>query len=431
MLKVEWRPWLLVGAFSAVLFLITAGTYNALGVVLPNMVKEEGWSWTEAGFGFTLLGAATGASSMLPQYLIRKFGVRLTLLCGTAVMALGFLCLGETHGVVLYFLGAALCGVGYQMMALIPGTHVLAAVFKHRALPFGIYFTSAALGGVAGPFVVFAVMRLAHDHWRVFWLVQTIGALAVGAICAMVVGGQAQLARDSARVDAELAEETAHDGAAKVYRTVVDWTPRDAFRTPQFYILLAAYFGHLLIGVTVASVSVAHLTQRGVSATVAGTMLAIEALMQMAGRTVGGLIGDLIDPRYLLMIALAALIVGSAALSVASDYPMMLLYAVGSGLGFGLTLLAVTVLLLNYYGRRHNLEIFAVTCLIGAVSALGPTIGGTLRDLTGSFVSTFQLFAGVIGLVLVAVLFMRPPRPKASLGDASPELTRRLAPDSV
>ena len=174
--------------------------------------------------------------------------------------------------------------------------------------------------------------------------------------------------------------------------------------------LLAAYFGHLLIGATVASVSVAHLTQRGIAPVVAGTMLSIEALMQMAGRTVGGLIGDRIDPRYLLMVALLALVVGSAALSVANDYPTMLLYAVGSGLGFGLTLLAVTVLLLNYYGRKHNLEIFSITCLIGAVSALGPTIGGGVRDLTGSFASTFQIFAGVIAVILVAVVFMRPPR---------------------
>ena len=36
--RFEWRPWVLVAAFSLVLFLITAGTYNALGVVLPAMV---------------------------------------------------------------------------------------------------------------------------------------------------------------------------------------------------------------------------------------------------------------------------------------------------------------------------------------------------------------------------------------------------------
>ncbi|HZC15493.1 MAG TPA: MFS transporter [Caulobacteraceae bacterium] len=419
MRKIEWRPWILVSVFSALLFLITAATYNALGVVLPAMVREEGWSWTEAGFGFTLLGAATGASSFLPPVLIRRWGVRTTLLCGTAVMASGFFCLGETHRALVYFVGTTLCGIGYQMMALIPGTYVLAVMFKHRALPFGIYFASAAVGGIAGPFMVFAIMALSHGQWRDFWMTQAVAAVAVGIICALAVGGPAALEKASEETDREVAAEAAAEAARPraggVYRTVVDWTTREALRTPQFYILLAAYFGHLLIGVTVASVSVAHLTQRGVSATVAGTMLSIDALMQTAGRTFGGLIGDLIDPRWLLIAGLGALVVGSAALSVASSYPMMLLYAVGSGVGFGLTLLTVTVLLLNYYGRKHNLEIFSITCLIGVVSALGPTIGGALRDLTGSFTSTFQLFAGVITVILVAVVFMRPPRHTASI----------------
>ena len=129
-----------------------------------------------------------------------------------------------------------------------------------------------------------------------------------------------------------------------------------------------------------------------------------------------------------MMAALASLAIGSAALSVARDYPMMLLYAIGSGIGFGLTLLTVTVLLLNYYGRKHNLEIFSITCLIGAVSALGPTIGGSLRDLTGSFTTTFQLFAGVIVLILIAVVFMRPPH-RAPSPEESADLAAHLAQD--
>jgi MFS family permease len=433
--KFAWRPWVLVAAFSLVLFLITAATYNALGVVLPAMVKEQGWSWTEAGFGFTLLGAATGGSSFLPPILIRRFGVRATLLCGTAVMSGGFFCLARTHGVGLYFLGAALCGIGYQMMALIPGTHVLAAMFKHRALPFGVYFSSAAVGGVAGPFVVFGLLHIFHDQWRMFWTVQSVAALVVGLVCAIVVGGEAALVRASRETDLEVAAEVANPATSRVYRTPVDWTTRAALRTPQFYVLLAAYFAHLLIGVTVAADATAHLTQRGVSLVVAGTMLSFEALMQGAGRAAGGLVGDRIDPRYLLMFALASLMAGAAALSVASDYPLMLIYAIGSGLGFGLTLLTVTVLLLNYYGRRHNLEIFSIICLGGAVSALGPTIGGEMRDLTGSFTSTFQMFAAVVALIFIAVAFMRPPRRAASLAAAADaeaaDLAVHFAQDSV
>ena len=410
MKTIEYRPWLALCSFSLLLFLITASTFSALGVVLPSMVAEEGWNWTQAGFGFTLLGACCGASSFLPALLIRRIGVRSTLLIGTAVMAGGFFCLSITHGLGLYFLGAALCGVGYQMMALIPGTHVLAAAFKRRAMAFGVYFTFGSLGGVAGPLLVLALMKASHEHWRTYWSIQMAVSVAVGLLCAFMIGSSRWLAESSARTeDALTAEaEAPHAGRARIYRSRESWTVREAVRTPQFYILLAAYFGHLLVGITVAALSPAHLVQRGVSATVAGSMLSFESLMGIVGRMGAGLIGDRLDPRYLLIFAFVSMTVGALALSVADTYPMMLLYAAGTGLGFGIAALAVTVLLINYFGREHNLEIFSVTCLIGALSALGPAIGGWIRDGVGDFTPAFQLFAAMTGIILVAALFMRP-----------------------
>jgi MFS family permease len=424
-----WRAWSALAAFSVLFFLITASTFSALGVVLPQMVKDEGWSWTEAGLGFTLLGACCGASSYVPAYLIRRAGVRIVLLLGTAVMAAGFLCLSITHGLITYLAGAALCGVGYQMMALIPGTHVLAAAFKRRALAFSVYFTFGSLGGVAGPWFVLGVMDVTHQQWRLFWTAQIIIALVSGALCTALVGSSQWLKAASEKTDAE----TAAAPPSRVYRSAASWTLKDALATPQFYVLLAAYFGHLLCGVTVASLSVAHLTERGVSAATAGSMLSLESLMGIAGRLLGGLIGEHVDTRYVLIAALSAMVVGSVALSVANSDLLMLLYAAGTGVGFGLTALSVTVLLLNYFGRQHNLEIFSATCLIGAVSALGPVLGGMVRDHTGGFGLAFQLYAGVIALVLLAALFMRPPvkraepvRDVASVEDAQ-EMAQRAA----
>ena len=404
----------LLAVLSLVNFLINASTFNSLGVVLPDMVRELHWNWTEAGFGFTVLGAACGGSALLPATLIRRFGVRLTLLAGTAVMVCGFLCLARAQGIAVYFAGTALCGVGYQMMALIPGTHVLAAIFQRRGVPFGLYFTAGALGGVAGPWMVWAVGAQLHQGWRSFWMLQLVASLLVGLLCAALVGGREWLARIAADTDAQVAESLVAPTDQKIHRAPLDWSVRDALRTPQFAILLAAYFGHLLVGVTVASLSVAHLTQRGVAMTVALSMLSLEALVQTAGRAGATVLGDVVDPKHLLIAALAALVIGSAALSVASDTPMMLVYAVGSGLGFGLTGLAVTMLLLNYFGRRNNLEIFSRTALVGALSALGPTLGGQVRDSTGAFGPTFQIYAVVIGVVLVAVVLMRPPAPRAA-----------------
>ena len=63
-----------------------------------------------------------------------------------------------------------------------------------------------------------------------------------------------------------------------------------------------------------------------------------------------------------------------------------------------------------------NLEIFSLTCLVGAVSALGPVIGGLMRDRLGGFAPTFQPFAAVIFIVFIAALFMRPPRKRGAAG---------------
>ncbi|WP_425998384.1 CynX/NimT family MFS transporter [Caulobacter sp. DWR1-3-2b1] len=416
----------LLAGFSLLLFLITASTYGSLGVVLPAMIGELGWSFEKAFLGFSVLGVFTGASSWLPAILIRRIGVRGTLLLGSAVLGAGLLGFAGSESIVRYYVGAALCGIGFQMAALIPGTHVLSALYRKRALPFGIYFTSGSLGGVAGPWMALAIMGGADNDWRTYWLVQAVLACVVGVICAAMVGGSRWLAEAAQEVDVAVEQEArkAPDDA-RVYRTSHEWTVKAALRTPQFYMLVAAYFTHLLTGVTVASVSVSHIGEIGVAAGMAAAaaaavgakMLSLESLMQTLARLGGGFIGDRIDPKWLLVGAQAMLVAGLLALASATTVPLMLLYAVGTGVGFGLTVLAVTVLLLNYYGRRSNLELFSLTCLVGAVSAAGPFIAGAMRDRLGSFSPTFQLFAATIAVVFVAALFMKPPIPPADMID--------------
>jgi MFS family permease len=411
MSTIPWRSWLLLAALSLVLFTITASTFSSLGVVLPAMIKEEGWSFGWAFLGFTFLGAFCGASSKLPAILIRRIGVRGTIVAGSAVMVAGFACLAASPGLVIYLVGTALLGVGYQMMALIPGTHVLSMLFRKRALPFGIYFTIGSLGGVVGPWMAVTGMAMAHGGWRPYWWAQAIASVVVGALCAAMVGGRAWLEAAAVKTDKAVAEDIqAAPASAKVYRSAVDWTVKEAVRTPQFWVILAAYFAHLLGGVTAVSLAPTHFSELGVVSAVAVSAISLESLMQVVARLGGGLLGDRVDPRWLLAGAQGMMAVGLLALTHATTWPLMMLFAIGVGVGFGMTVLAVSILLLNYYGRKNNLEIFSLVCLVGAVSALGPVIGGVMRDHLGGFVPTFQVFAAIIGVIFVAALFMRPPR---------------------
>jgi MFS family permease len=107
--------------------------------------------------------------------------------------------------------------------------------------------------------------------------------------------------------------------------------------------------------------------------------------------------------------ALAAVAAGITALTLARGYPLMLTYAVGVGVGYGLSSLAATLLLLNYFGRGRNLELFSLMCLFSTLAAAGPWLAGAARDRLGGFEPAFWLFAALAGLVLLLVAAMRPP----------------------
>ena len=128
------RPWLAFAALSFLYFLVSAGTFNALGVVLPAMVGELHWSWKEAGLGYALLGVACGLTSLAAAGSIRRYGVRLTLLAGGAMLAGGFAAMALTHSVWVYLAAASVIGVAFSFCTSVPGTYVLTAIFERRTL---------------------------------------------------------------------------------------------------------------------------------------------------------------------------------------------------------------------------------------------------------------------------------------------------------
>jgi OFA family oxalate/formate antiporter-like MFS transporter len=184
---------------------------------------------------------------------------------------------------------------------------------------------------------------------------------------------------------------------------------REALQTPQFWIIAAAFAAFQFCGITASSVSVAHLTEYGVAAAVAAGILSVEALLNSGSRLAGGILTRFVGAKSLLIVSLASLIVGMLALSVARDLPMMLIYAAGIGVGYGLTLFAATILLLDYFGRGPYLELFSTVNLISTVGAVAPTLAGLTRDYTGGFAPFFIALSVLVALVLLAAIMMRAP----------------------
>jgi MFS family permease len=387
------RPYLALAALSLLFFVITAGSFTSLGVVLPEMVTTLHWDWSQAGLGYSVLGVACGLASLAPAWVIRRLGVRPALFLGGVLMAAGFMGFASAATTARYFLGAAALGIGFALLATIPATYVLSRLFQHLSAAFGAYFTAGGLGAAAGP-LIYHGLKAAGLDWRGYWTVLAVVVLAAASLAAALC---------TVPVDAPTpAPDTAE--------TTEGWSVRAALATPAFWVITLAYTAYLLCETSVTSLSVAHLTGRGIAPAVAGGMLSLQALINAGGRAAGGALGERIRPRTLVMAALALTAVGIAALALARGYPLMIVYVVGVGVGYGVSYLATTVLLLDTFGRKHNLELFSIMCLVSTVAAVGPFIGGALKDRTGGFEGAFWLFAGVAAVALAAVA-LTPSRP--------------------
>ena len=109
------------------------------------------------------------------------------------------------------------------------------------------------------------------------------------------------------------------------------------------------------------------------------------------------------------MSALIAEAVGMVALVVADDPVMIMFFAFGEGIGFGLCLYATTVLLVNYFGVANNPPILGTMHVITTVAMIGPVLGGYVADTFGGFSLIFQCYAFIVLAIAVVVALMRPP----------------------
>ena len=394
------RRWLALASLSLIYFVISAGAFSSLGVALPAMVTELKWDWGKAGLGYTVLGVACGLGSLTPAVLIRWIGVRGTMAVGMLTMMAGFSTMALTHSVLAYLAATMLIGMAFALVSTVPGSYVLTDLFKNRSTVLGAYFAVGTMGGVAGPLIYVGVETLTGG-WRPYWWTFVALSLVVGLFAIFTTprrgpGGHVGVAPEQV-------------GPGELVEGLKDWTVRRALTTPQFYLIVGVYTTYLLINTSAHAFGTEHLIERHVSKADAAFMLSLEALIGVAVSLIGGWLGERMSTKSLMLICMGAVAIGQFALAEARDWSLMSLFAVGVGIGYGLSFTPPTVMLLKYFGRRANLELFSIMCLLSTVAAFGPALGGRARVATGSFEGLFLVCGAITLAMFVAAMFLKPP----------------------
>lgn len=382
-----------------ILYLIMMGsTFSSLGVVLPHMIASLGLNWGQAGFGFTLLVLAAGLSSMVPSLTIRRWGGRVTLGLGVLVMILAYATLALCDGVFGYDAGAALLGIGFSLIGVVPALHILGAwEERKRSLVFGIYLAFGGLGGAIWPSFVEGTIAVVTD-WRIYWWVMVGVMGVVGTISLAVVR-----------------ERSGLDTSGETTEEENGWSLQEALRTPQFYMIACCIAATYLVASTVNAFTVSYLTLRGVGTAVSVIAFSIQSVCHAAFPILMGGIAERIGVKALLVIGVTIQAVGMVALAMASSLPVLVIFAIGVGGGYGTVFLATTLSLQKYFGRKNYPQIFGSNQLFTTISVAGPATIGWLADLTGRFDVSFIGCAALLLASAIGAATLRQPERRSIL----------------
>lgn len=395
------RREIVFAAVATSFFYASATTFQSMGLVLFAMRRDFGWSEAATGSAFLALGLACCATGLAPVAALKRFGPRFTLVAGALVLALGFLVASQAQGLAATCLAAAIFGAGFPLAASVPGTYLIAAWHGKRSSGMiGLYLMAGTLGGAAGPPIAEGFLA-SSAGWRGYWLAMAGLGLLVALASALAVH-EPPAAEDDRKGSASTQSGT--------------WSYRESLRTPQFALLAATLVTSQMALITVSAVIASHFHHLGWAPGLAAGLLGGQALVATAATGLSGWLAERFEARHVHAGSLVALVVGLVSLAFARDVWWTYLFVLTFGAGWSAARVAVTVLLIRYFGPKSGTAALSTCWMLCGAAAAGPPAAGLAADLTGSFVP--PLMALALGFLPLAAgaLMIGAPRQKPAQG---------------
>ena len=391
--------WVIVGVTFLVL-LASAGVRAAPGVLIKPLEAEFGWDRASISLAIAVSILAFGLGAPLSGGLIDRFGPRLVMLGGIALIVAGLvplLALGELWQLHLYW--GLVTGLGTGAVTNVLGATVALRWFRtHRGLVLGAFAAASSAGQLI--FIPTLQALVLGDGWRaaIAVLAVTLAILIVPVLLLMrdrpeQVGRRPFGEGSGAAAIASEAAEAARS------------TPlREAARTRDFWLLAGSFFicGYTSNGL-IGTHLIPHAVEHGFTEVVAAGAVALMGTMNIIGTMASGWLTDRYDNRRLL-----AFYYGFRALSIAFlpfilEVPQLLLFAIVYGLDWIATVPPTANLTARLYGRGSLGTIYGwIFCshMIGA--AIAAYLGGFFRDVLGDYHMIF-MSAAILGFLAVAM----------------------------
>jgi sugar phosphate permease len=406
----------------AVLFLLYLAAAVALyggNIANTHMAKLTGMSRSLFGAGFAAAYLLVGLGSALAAVVTNKKGERFTLSLGMGGITVGALLmalLGQTSvGYIVSF--GVIIGTGFAFATVLPIQTIITRWFQRkRAMATAVVLTAGGFGGIISAPLVNELIESTNGNWKLAWIFLAILAAVTMVIAIIFVrNNPADMGQSPDGISESQQDEKAGEKKVKgVYQTRESWILKEAVKTVSLWAIILAAIGQLIGFYLCIGHGVIHLMDLGVPNDTAALSLGILAFASIGGRLLSGVLGDRVEPRFIIMAGLFLTIVGCLLIINATSVFKIYLYAILVGTGFGLVYVCLFTMLGNYYGaeRIQNFLGFMIP-IITLFGASAPFVAGIIKDRTGSYAAAFIGTAVIAAVGAIFLFFASPPvKPK-------------------
>jgi len=388
--------WVVVGA-GMLMTCVGMGAMLSLGVFLPPLAAETGWSRTGISTAATLDFLFMGAAALVWGVLSDRYGVRIVVLLGSALLGLGLVAASRAESLFQFqLLFGGLVGIAAGSFYA-PMMAAATSWLEHRR-NLAAALVSAGMGIGSMTVSPLAAWLIGAFDWRTAMFV--IGCLAwVLLIPAALLVRRPPQSGPAAAAGAATGQEP------------FPLSSTEAVLTPQFWAIALAHFACCAAHSGPIFHMVSYATLCGLPAMLAVSVFGVAGLAGLGGRIGLGIAADRLGAKPVLVAGLLVQALAVGAYIFVSELTEFYVLAVIFGLAYGGVMPIYAVLVRDFFGPRIMATLFGAVSMFASVGmALGPWAGGFVFDSYGSYAGLY-LGSFAIGLAAVAIALSFRPGP--------------------
>jgi MFS family permease len=390
--------------------------YYGMGALFKPLTEEYGWTRTQLSLAFSMRSIEGGLEGPFGGMAIDRWGERKITIISTIIACVGLLAVLYVRNIWEFvFVWGFVVSLGFNLGLYDTVNSAVAKWFhKDRSRAIGIV---AIGGGLGAPVVVPLMTWLIETYsWRVA-LLFVVASTAI--ICIPLAWFWMKDERpehygmlpdgDHLKKKQETEQEINHN-----IDYGYDFTPREALQTKSFWLMIIAF---ALNGGTLAMITMHQIpfhTDVGIDAMTAAGILGLMATISILGRVITATLGHRLSEKQYIMVGYALRTLGLMIFIYARSLPLIMLFALLYGVGYGITIPTQASIRATYFGRKAYATITGYSTLFMAITNVAyPVFAGWIYDTTGSYISAFWIITLLQALALIFMAFVnKPDQPK-------------------